>query len=102
MIKIRKEIKLDHWYSLELMKNLEMFRIFNEKLDNNNFFFPSKYSLPTIEIDLFGTKHFSDFSGRLPKGVKHRLIFCANTESELSMLNQSLRQNGGVISESEP
>lgn len=39
MIKIRKEIKLDHWYSLELMKNLEMFRIINEKLDSNNFFF---------------------------------------------------------------
>lgn len=55
----------------------------------------SKYSLPTIEIDLFGTKHFSDFSGRLPKAVKHRLIFCANTESELSMLSQRLKQNYG-------
>lgn len=35
VIKIRKEIKLGHWYSLELMKKLDVFRIIDGKLDNN-------------------------------------------------------------------
>lgn len=48
VIKIRKEIKLDHWYSLELMKKLDIFRIIDGKLDNN-VILPSKtFSLNTV------------------------------------------------------
>lgn len=84
-----------------------MFRIIDGEPDNN-IVFPlknlfSKHCVPTIKINDGLVPNSTDFSDRLQKAVKHRLIFYANTDGEMSIVSQSLsHRTAGINSESEP